>query len=301
MTEGSPAPDIQAVLNLDQVSRGTFVAAPVRTVRSRVFGGQVAAQALLAAARTTSADRMPHSLHASFLRPGDPRLPISYSVEQLSDGRSFSVRRVTTRQAGTVIFSASISFQVPEEGLEHHDPMPALPGPDGLPEMRELLANIGILEGKVWHELPSISTRVVFVGEDGAPAPHPGDTGGSAVWFRVTCPLPDDPLLHTALVALLPDLTLLAGSLLPHRLRMTDPSMQTASLDHTLWFHQPARVDEWSLLTMHSPWAGRARGMTTGSLYAHSGELLASATQQGLIRRLSSGAAGAGSEDTPMV
>jgi acyl-CoA thioesterase-2 len=250
----------------------------------RVFGGQVIGQALVAGARTVE-DRAVHSLHAYFMRPGDPEVPIIYSVERMRDGRSFSTRRVVATQHGHAIFTMEASFQVEEDGLEHQIPMPDVPPPEKLPSEAELRA--AYLDQapepvrEYWrHERP-IELRPVdlrhYISRDKLqPAQH--------VWVRATGRLPDDPDIHRCVLAYASDFTLLDTALFAHGRMIADKDVQAASLDHALWFHRPFRADEWLLYTEDSPSASGSRGFARGSLFSRDGRLVASVTQEGLIR-----------------
>ena len=243
------------------------------TAHQRVFGGQVAAQALVAAGRTVVSDRPVHSLHAYFLRPGDPSTPIVYRVDSSRDGRSFTTRRVVATQRGEQIFVMSASFQVVEVGLDHQVPMPSVPNPESLPTVRERIQAAGGRWRERWSEFESIDLR--HVDDD-------DDPFGSRVWFRAVAPLPNDPLLHVCVLAYASDLTLLLAALGPHD--VPPEQLQLASLDHALWFHRPFRADEWLLYDQVTPSASGARGFATGRIFSIDGRLVASAVQEGLIR-----------------
>src|SRR5690606_21053744 len=211
--------------------------------RQRVFGGQVAGQALVAAARTVElADASIHSLHAYFLRPGDPRVPILYLVDRIRDGRSFTTRRVVAIQHGQAIFNLSASFQRPEDGFVHGMPMPDVPGPEDVPDWRAQWSSVAHLIGDRFERPRAIDLRYV----SGAP-PFRADTTDTRqqVWLRAAGVLPDDPVLHTCLLTYVSDMTLLDTALLPHGTSSLDDSIMMASLDHAMWFHAPFRADEW--------------------------------------------------------
>src|SRR6185295_2420925 len=254
--------------------------------RVRVFGGQVAAQALVAAGRTVD-QGIVHSLHAYFLRPGDPSIPIVYQVDRIRDGRSFTTRRVVAIQHGDAIFNLAASFQVPEEGLEHQAPMPDAPDPESLPTFKERVEPVLAVappELRRWlvRERP-IDVRHVTPGNQLRPEPRPPH---QLVWIRADGTLPDGPLLlHQCVVAYASDMTLMDTATLPHAVTWWDDSFQMASLDHALWFHRAFRADEWLLYVQESPVAGGSRGFTTGRLYTRDGTLVASVAQEGLIRR----------------
>jgi acyl-CoA thioesterase II len=249
-----------------------------------VFGGQVLAQALLAANATVQG-RQAHSLHAYFLLAGDPQAPIVYEVERIRDGRSFTTRRVVAVQHGRRIFNMAVSFQVAEDGLDHHLPMPDVPGPEGLLSGPELYQQITdrlpaerrealIAERPI--ELRPIQPRDLLHPERRPPQRQ--------VWFRATGTLPDDPVLHQAMLAYASDFTLLGTALYPHGISFFNSGVQALSLDHAMWFHRPFRMDEWLLYAMDSPSASAGRGLGRGSIFTRDGRLIASVAQEGVIR-----------------
>jgi acyl-CoA thioesterase II len=246
----------------------------------RVFGGQVAAQALVAAGRTVPEDREVHSLHAYFIRPGDPAVPIVYETERVRDGRSFTTRRVLAIQHGVPIFSLSASFQLPQTGLEHTQPAPVgVPAPDTLPGLDALASSAGAR----WLTQGSRPLDMRFV----SPPPWSDEFAGASeeparVWMRADGRLPDDRLLHVCMLTYVSDLTLL-GSVLVRHDRAEGP-VQMASLDHAMWFHRPFRADEWLLYTCYSPFAGGGRGLATGRFTQADGTLVATTVQEGLVR-----------------
>jgi len=251
----------------------------------RVFGGQVIAQALQAAQRSTDAPRAAHSLHAYFMRPGDEHYPILYRVVRDFEGRSFATRRVIAMQRGKPILNLAASFQIPEEGLHHQDVMPDVPAPETLQSERELRGAVidKAPEALRRHllrprpiEIRPVKPRDWFGGEKRPPA--------QASWFRISAPIGDDPAMHRAVLAYASDMTLLGTSTLPHGVSWLTHNMQSASLDHALWFHQDFRADEWLLYATDSPWAGHARGFNRGKIFARDGRLVASVAQEGLIR-----------------
>jgi acyl-CoA thioesterase II len=261
------------LLDLEVIEVDLFRGPAPDTSLQRVFGGQVAAQALVAAGRTVESPRQVHSLHAYFLRPGDPSRPIVYEVDRTRDGRSFSTRRVAALQHGRPIFTMSASFQIPEEGLEHQVPMPEVPDPETLdrppgPELER------------WR---AIDLR--FAGPDTWTVDDPDPVPpGQWVWFRAAEPLPDDPLLHVCVLAYASDLTLLSSTLRRHGVSRRARNLQMASMDHAMWFHRPFRADEWLLYDQFSPSASGARGLASGRIFASDGRLVASVMQEGLIR-----------------
>ncbi len=280
------------LLDLEALEVNLFRGSSPETSMQRVFGGQVAGQALMAAGLTVQESRPVHSLHAYFLRPGDPRTPIVYQVERPRDGRSFSTRRVVAIQHGRPIFTMSASFQAHEPGLDHQDPIPVAPDPQSLPTIEQRLAASAVPWPQFWREFSSLDVRHVARAPEGTPA-APGDTvdadarDHTQVWLRTVAPLPDNPLLHVCVLAYASDLTLLYSSLAPHHHDDVTPPIQMASLDHAMWFHRPFRADGWLLYDQHSPSASGARGLATGRLFTQAGALVASVVQEGLIRPMS--------------
>jgi acyl-CoA thioesterase-2 len=252
----------------------------------RVFGGQVAGQALVAAGRTVDPDRAVHSLHGYFVRAGDPAAPIEYRVENIRDGRSFSVRRAVATQHGRTIFFMSASFHRPENGLEHQAPMPAdVPAPDELPTMVERLAKYPERLG-IWNLIPR-PMEVRYVGEPGWV--RPGDRPAEhhqRVWMRVDGKLPEDQLIHACALAYASDLTLLDSVLSQHGEVWGPGGFMGASLDHALWFHRPFRADQWLLYDCWSPSSSGSRGLATGRMFSEDGRNIATAVQEGLLRRV---------------
>jgi acyl-CoA thioesterase-2 len=271
------------LLDLEPIEVNMFRGVSPDEDRQRIFGGQVAGQALVAAARTVDPDRRVHSLHAYFLRAGDPRVPVLYEVDRLRDGGSFTTRRVVAIQHGKAIFNMAASFQVDEDGYEHSFTMPDAPPPEELPTMRERFARAGI-EIPPWADRPRpIDIRHVDW------APHGRDTPRlprQNVWLRADGQLPDDPILHTIVLTYASDMTLLDTATLPHGGHWFEPTMFLASLDHAMWFHRPFRADEWLLYTQDSPTATGGRGLSRGLVFAHDGTLVATVMQEGLIRRI---------------
>jgi acyl-CoA thioesterase-2 len=249
-----------------------------------VFGGQVAGQALVAAARTVDPEHgTVNSLHAYFLRPGDPNIPILYDVDRIRDGKSFTTRRVVAIQHGRAIFNLSASFHRHEPGLDHQMPMPDVPGPDEVPTFRERWQPFKEKLGS-WYDRPRpIDTRHVDWSPPDRKAKLPPY---QRVWFRADGKLPDDPLLHTCVVTYASDMTLLDTALLPHGGKVADEQLMMASLDHAMWFHRPFRADEWLLYQQESPIAHGARGLARGEIFDRSGRLVVSVVQEGLFRPL---------------
>jgi acyl-CoA thioesterase-2 len=250
----------------------------------RVFGGQVIGQALVAAQRTVE-DRLCHSLHAYFLRPGDPKIPILYEVERIRDGKSFTTRRVKAIQHGHAIFSLSASFQLPEQGFEHQSALPDVPPPEDLQDEQSYRESIAhqIPEAVRTHflsprpiELRPVEQRDVMNPTKRAPQQF--------IWIKATAPLPNNVAIQQCVLAYASDMTLLDNCLLPHGVSWFRREMQVASLDHAMWFHRPFQADEWLLYAQDSPSASGARGFNRGSIFDRAGNLVASVAQEGLMR-----------------
>ena len=271
------------LLDLEQIEVNIFRGRSPDENRQRVFGGQVAGQALVAAGRTVPADRPVHSLHAYFIRPGDTTVPIVYLVDRVRDGRSFTTRRVSAVQHGEAIFTLSASFHRPEPGAEHADPMPDVPPPEQVERNSDRLAR---LLGQTPRQPFDNPIDLRSVGPMSAEAV--GDpslrTTRNLIWLRVDGELPDDPLLHVCLMTYASDMTLLDSVLLGHGLTWLDGSTSGASLDHAIWFHRPFRADRWLLYAQDSPVASGARGLAHGQVFTAEGELVVSVMQEGLIR-----------------
>lgn len=253
----------------------------------RVYGGQVVAQALAAAQRTVADDRPVHSLHSYFIRPGEPRIPILYQVERERDGTSFSTRRVTAIQHGRTIFTLSASFQIVETGFSHQDAMPAVAGPDGLLSDAEIIARDAANLPEAWLQQWPVRDRP-FEFRPLCPRPPSDASKGppaAAHWFRTIDRVPASHQLHAALFAYASDMTLLDTCMLPHGVAWIDPYLQVASLDHTIWFHQPSDPSAWHLIDQHSPAAAGGRGLNFGRIYDQQGRLVATVAQEGLVRR----------------
>lgn len=249
-----------------------------------VFGGQVLGQALMAASRTVEG-RLPHSLHAYFLRPGNHSMPIDYEVQRVRDGGSFSVRRVIARQDGKEILTGSMSFQVAEEGFEHQLDMPSAPDPDSLKSEQEygklLAPHVPERHRDTLVRDRPIEIRPVDPVNPLKPEPRPPYKQS---WFRTQGHLPDDPILHRCLLTYASDFSFLGTSLNPHGVTFMSKKMQVASLDHSIWFHREFRMDEWLLYDKDSPSASGGRGFNRGNFFDQRGRLVASTTQEALIR-----------------
>ena len=281
-----PAPDpmdrLLAALELSPAGEDTFTGPSLHRPGGRVFGGQVLAQALLAAGRTVPAGRLPHSLHGYFLRPGDVEHPITFAVERMRDGRSFSARRTHAIQGGQPILSMITSFQDEQKGLEHFDPMPAVPAPSEVGSTHDVLGPVDHPLARFWIEQSAFDLRHVeaplYLG------PAATETDRQMIWIRAKGAVPNDQLMHRALMAYACDEVILEPVLRRHGLSMITPGLSVASLDHAMWWHRPARVDEWLLYVQGSPSAQGGRGLTTAKVYTESGLLVASIAQEGMFR-----------------
>ena len=281
----SSAEELLQLLDLETIDVNLFRGIQPDTMLQRVFGGQVAAQALVAGARTVEAPRGVHSLHSYFLRPGDPAVPIVYDVERIRDGRSFSTRRVVARQHGREIFYMTLSSQVPEDGFEHQDRMPDVPTPQEAPELGALLRQVRGEQATAWlEEWASLELRWIGDSRQGGLPKSDEQHAQVRLWVRTNGKLDDDPVVHQAAFTYLSDLTLLGSALVPHGVDVGSPRVQSASLDHTIWFHRPFRADEWLLYDQASPSASGARGLGIGRVFREDGTLVATVAQEGLIR-----------------
>ncbi|GGF89096.1 acyl-CoA thioesterase II [Azorhizobium oxalatiphilum] len=275
-----------AILDLEPLEINLFRGRSGSPGGGRVFGGQVVAQALVAAERTVDGDRPAHSLHGYFLLGGDPRIPIVYEVDRIRDGKSFTTRRVVAIQHGKAIFSMAVSFQVREDGISHQDVMPKVPQPEELPSdttwREQLLARFPASASRDWMALQAIEVKPVGM----TPAFLAGEATDvkPGIWLRAKEKLPDDEAVHRAILSYASDLSLLQAALVPHGRSVFDPDLQVASLDHALWFHRPFRADEWLLYVQDSPSAQASRGFCRGAIYTREGVLVASAVQEGLMR-----------------
>jgi acyl-CoA thioesterase-2 len=274
--------DLVNLLDLEAIEVNLFRGLSPDESRQRVFGGQVAGQALVAATRTVQPDRRVHSLHAYFLRPGDPTVPILYEVDRIRDGRSFTTRRVVAIQHGRAIFNLQASFHVTEHGPNFQPPMPLdVPAAETLPDFKTRMLPYKERMGE-WYDRPRpIDLRHV----DTDPFSRRGtSTDGQRVWMRADGHLPDDPTLHACIVTYASDMTLLDTTVLPFGMSWETPGMQMASLDHAMWFHRPFRADDWLLYDQSSISTGGARGLAGGNIYTSDGTLAISVVQEGLVR-----------------
>lgn len=254
--------------------------------RGRVFGGQVIAQALMSAAASVEPDRVVHSMHAYFMRPGDEDLPIICRVERDFDGRSFSTRRVVAMQRGKPILNMATSFQVPEEGFSHQAEMPDVPQPEDLVSEAELIlresaelpeAFVKAMTRPRPIEMRAVKPWSLLRPQKSEPVRQ--------IWMRAVGPVAGDQMMHRAILAYASDMALLSTSMQPHGVSWISPNMQSASLDHALWLHDEVKADEWMLYVTDSPWAGAGRGFNRGQIFARDGRLIASTAQEGLIRQ----------------
>lgn len=274
------------ILDLEALEHNLFRGRSPQTGWQRVFGGQVIGQALVAAQRTVAAERLVHSLHCYFMRPGDPSVPIIYEVDRIRDGTSFTTRRVVAIQHGQAIFTLAASFQVEEKGLEHQMPMPlGVPQPEVLKTQRELLAEtvreIPDTIRRFWArerplEIKPVNLEHYLTRDKLEPRQY--------VWIRVVGQAPASAALRSAILAYLSDMTLLDTANFAHGRGIFDPDLQMASLDHAMWFHRPHALDDWLLYAQDSPNMIGSRGLSRGFLYARDGRLIASVAQEGLIR-----------------
>jgi acyl-CoA thioesterase-2 len=262
--------ELLRVLAMDRVEDLTWTGGNLDWPTGRIFGGQILAQSTIAASLTVDPTAVAHSLHAYFMRAGRPREPVRFVVDPLRDGRSFATRRVDAVQGDQVIATTLLSFQRPESGPDHQDPMPARPDPAGL---------VGRIPGLASPDGPSRGGALEL---RACPMDGDPDPAASAVWMRIRGTLPDDPLLHRALLVYLSDLALVHGAFRAHGLSRTE--IRSASLDHSLWLHRPGRVDEWVLYDSRSPSANGGRASGHGRLFSAAGVLLAGAAQEMSLR-----------------
>jgi len=270
------------LLDLEAIEVNIFRGKHPTGERQRTFGGQVAAQALMAAGRTVDRGRV-HSLHSYFLRPGDSSAPTLYEVDRIRDGKSFCTRRVVAIQHGRAIYNMQASFHTDEVSLEHQIPMPDVPAPEAVPTLSQRLQG-HLVDAEDWNRLPHpIEQR--YIGE--LPwSPEHSREPRQRLWIRADGDLPQDPLLHACVVTYASDMNLFDAMLAPHDVRWDDGSFMGASLDHCMWFHHDLRADEWMLYDMDSPIAHGGRGLARGFLFSRDGELKVSMVQEGLTRRL---------------
>jgi acyl-CoA thioesterase-2 len=271
-------------LALERIEVNLFRGLAPKDQGPRIFGGLVIGQALLAAYGTVEAS-ICHSLHCYFLRPGDPSIPILYEVDRARDGRTFTARRVTAIQHGEQIFNLAGSFQHPEEGLEHQDPMPDVPGPEDLQEegelRRTLMAKLPPLMRRMAERPRPIEIRPIDPMGFIEAGPLPPEQN---IWMKASTPIGDDVAFNQAVLAYASDMSFLSTSMRPHGMGWQTPGLQTASIDHAIWFHRPSNFNEWHLYAQKSPSAYGSRGFNLGEIYSRDGRLVASTAQEGLMR-----------------
>jgi acyl-CoA thioesterase-2 len=280
--EGLPA--LLQTLDLEEIDENIYRGQNEPGRPGRLFGGQVAAQALVAAGRTVRGVPV-HSLHGYFLRPGDPSVPVVYTVDRIRDGRSFNTRRVVAQQRGKAIFNMAASFHEAEKGYSHQLAMPDAPEPDEVPTWRE---HVQSLMGEIPEPFREMAMRKRPVETRHVHPPTflggPTREGPTALWIRASGVLDDDPFLHQCVLTYATDIALVDCVVQPHGSRGALGPLMTASLDHAIWFHRPARLDEWLLYHLDSPAADGGRGLARGSIYTQSGVLVASTAQEALVR-----------------
>ena len=278
------------ILDLEQPKNNLFQGRSPEVGWQRIFGGLVISQALVAVMRTVDTAFRPHSLHAYFILPGDPAVPILYEVDRLRDGRSFATRRVVARQSGAAIFALSASFHCEEAGYEHQLPMPDVPQPESLLSENDMVTQFpDLLPANVLRyfqreraiELRPVSLKR-YLGMRLSDEEQAKTTQN--VWFRASGPLPDDPAIHLAVLAYASDMTLIDTVMVPHAKSVFQPDIQAASLDHAMWFHRKFRMDDWLLYAQDSPSTSGALGLARGLIYTRDGTLIASVAQEGLVR-----------------
>jgi acyl-CoA thioesterase-2 len=276
--------ELVALMQLEPLGGDKFLAQSEDIGTPAVFGGQVLGQSLAAASLTVGADRPVHSMHAYFLLPGE-HAPIEYSVDRVRDGRSFTTRHVVARQKDRIIFEMSASFQTVDDGVEHQFAMPTVVGPEGLVSELDQRLALGDRLPERWRikglEPHGIEYRRVEADDLLTPEVRPSE---SSIWMRAIAPLPDDPVVHRALLAYASDHGLLRAAMLPHGLSFMSGEVRPASLDHAMWFHRDFRMDDWLLYVLDSPSASGARGLCRGSLFTRDGLLVASTAQEGMLR-----------------
>jgi acyl-CoA thioesterase-2 len=276
--------DLVRLLDLEPIEENIFRGISPKVSLQRVFGGQVAGQALIAAGRTVDPDRRVHSLHSYFIRGGDPAIPIIYNVERIRDGHSFSVRRVVAIQHGKAIFTLSASFQLEQSGIDHQAEMPDVPDPESLPSLLERYQGFDQLAAFMNLIPQAFDVRYV----DDPPWIQrelgPRESQPHRIWLRANGTLPDDPLLHVCAVTYASDMNLLDSVLIHHGLAARLDPISLASLDHAMWFHRQFRADEWFLYSSESPSASGGRGLATGQFFSYDGRHVVSVVQEGLVR-----------------
>lgn len=284
--EKDPVASMLSVIDLSasdaRTTEDIFTGASQSMPLGRVYGGQVLAQSIVAASRTIPEERIVHSMHGYFLRPGDSAKGITFSVDRIHDGRSFSTRRTQAFQEGVPIFSMIASFQDEDPGLDHQEPMPeGIPAPDELPDIESHLSGLHPMSKRLFTDRPVDLRHVpapIYVTADAEQSPR------QVVWMRIRRQIPDDPAVHRAALAYLSDLTIQESILRAHGVSWATPGLKVASLDHAMWWHRFGRVDEWMLYVQESPSARGGRGLASGRIYAADGTLLASVAQEIMVR-----------------
>ncbi|OTA18403.1 acyl-CoA thioesterase II [Xenorhabdus vietnamensis] len=274
------------LIHLEKIEEGIYRGQSEDLGFPQVFGGQVIGQALYAVKQTVANDRMIHSFHSYFLRPGDSHKPIVYDVEMLRDGKSFSARRVSAIQNGHPIFYMTASFQGHEESFEHQNTMPLVPPPEELESQEETVNKMaGSLSTQLKKTFSSAPLEMKLVPLQKLPN-HSSQVPVRYVWFRSNGKMPEDPFIHHCLLGYASDFNFLPTALQPHGIKFMEKNMQIATIDHSMWYHRPCNMDDWLLYSIESPSASGARGFVRGHIYNRSGVLIASAVQEGVIRRL---------------
>lgn len=272
------------ILDLEAIEVNLFRGTSPNDGFPRIFGGLVIAQALLAAYKTVP-ERICHSLHAYFIRPGDVNAPVLYEVERARDGGTFTTRRVAAIQHGEQIFNLACSFQTPEDGFEHQSPMPAAPAPDQVPTEGDFLRSLGDqVHPKMLAFLDKPRPIDIRWVDPQNPVKPEKKSGTKEVWMRARAPLGDDVKMQQAALAYASDMAFMESALRPHGLIWTTPGLQSASLDHAMWFHRPFNFNDWTLFAQDSPSASQGRGMVRGQMFSQDGTLLASVAQECLMR-----------------
>tara|TARA_R110001583_G_scaffold19560_2_gene76428 strand:+ start:6851 stop:7708 length:858 start_codon:yes stop_codon:yes gene_type:complete len=278
--------ELLALLKLEVIEQGIYRGQSQDLGFRALFGGQVMGQALSAAQETISEDRFVHSLHSYFLRAGDASKPVVYEVEDIRNGASFSTRRVQAIQNGKAIFYMTASFQQPEEGFNHQDSMPTVPGPEGIASYSDFIAEHQETLPKAMREkfLAEKPIEIRPIQQYNWLKPEKTDSNYQ-IWLKTNGSLPDDLRNHSCMLAYASDFHFLPASLLPHGASHLLPNFQIATVDHAMWFHRPFRFDDWLLYCIDSPSASNGRGLVRGQIYNRQGELVASTMQEGVIRQ----------------
>ncbi len=280
------ADELVELLDLERLDDDLFRGKQMPSVLPRVFGGQAAAQALVAASRTVDSSYAVHSLHSYFLQPGDTSAPTIFDVENLRDGRSFATRRVRAIQHGRPIYAMTANFQRTEEGFDHQEPMPDVPHPDEAIDPRAAgFADDPARDASGDSEWDVVDMRYVGTSADGRLPEDGEETARQRFWLKVSSALPDDPFWHVAAFTYLSDMTIMGAAFAPHGVQMGGPEVMIASLDHSIWFHRPFRADEWWLYDQVSPAASGSRGLVLAKVYTQDGVLGATVAQEALLRR----------------